>query len=106
MNQFATPGLGSLMGRRFIAGIGQLLVFFPGFLLVCGWFIRMIWLYYRMMFHEVEAHIDYAPLLWGAVLAALAWLWSWVTSFSLLREAKRNEREGQLIPTDPVPPRL
>jgi hypothetical protein len=106
MNQFATPGLGSLMGRRFIAGTGQLLLAFPGFLLVCGWFLNLMWRYYRMMFHEIDPHIHYAPLLWGAGLFGLAWLWSWVTSISLLCEARRNEREGRLIPTDPVPPRL
>ena len=37
VNQFATPGLGSLMGRRIVAGIGQLLLAFLGAALVIYW---------------------------------------------------------------------
>lgn len=106
MNQFATPGLGSLMGRRFIAGTGQLLLSFPGFLLVCGWFLNVIWKYYHMMFNDVDPHLHFAPLLWGAGLFGAAWLWCWVTSISLLREARRNEREGNLSVSSPAPPVL
>lgn len=97
MNQFATPGLGSLMGRRFVAGTGQLLLALPGFLLVCGWFGHLFWEYYRLMFHDVDPQVRMAPLLWGGGLFGLAWLWALATSFSLLREAKRNEREGSLV---------
>src|ERR1017187_7719922 len=38
LNQCATPGLGSLMAGRRVAGIGQLLLGIAGFVMVLGWF--------------------------------------------------------------------
>jgi len=90
MNQFATPGLGSLMARRFVSGAGQLAVFLAGFGLFAAWFVDEMRQFYGLMFSGGEPQIRY-PLLWaGAGLAVLAWLWALATSVSLLREAKRN----------------
>ena len=43
INQLATPGLGSLMGGRIFAGIGQLILAVAGFIMVTGWFIQLFW---------------------------------------------------------------
>src|SRR6267142_5883224 len=40
LNQFATPGLGSLMARRWFAGTGQLVLAVAGFCLLVGWFVQ------------------------------------------------------------------
>jgi len=87
------------MGRRFVAGSGQLLLAVPGFLLVCGWFLRVIWEFYQLINDSyADPKIRYQYLLLGAAIFFLSWVWAWFTSISLLREAKRNEREGRLIP--------
>jgi hypothetical protein len=91
INQFATPGLGSLMAGRPVAGIGQLLVAVAGFVLVMLYFaLRMSQLY-----NEVVNDAQPQSAVWageaGAVLFTAAWLWSLVTSLSVLREARTSE---------------
>ncbi len=96
LNQFATPGLGSLLARRFVAGAGQLGVFLVGFVLFTLWFIEEMRQFYGMMFSDAEPHVRHWLAFAGVGICAFAWLWSLVTSISLLREARRNEREGKL----------
>jgi hypothetical protein len=91
LNLFATPGLGSLLARRWVAGTGQLVVFLAGFLLFLGWFVRVMKDYYGLMFNSQEEP-DMHAYLWmleaGVVLCAIAWVWALVTSLQLLRAAK------------------
>jgi hypothetical protein len=100
INQFATPGLGSLLGRRFVAGVGQLLLAIAGFVLVVGWFIGVL--------HEMAKQLDTGgaqpgSVAWlgevGGLLFLASWLWALVTSLSLLRQARENEAQA-------VPPPL
>ena len=110
MNQFATPGLGSLMGGRIIAGIGQLALSVIGFLLVLFWFLRTMQEYYSLLDSE-SAPVSYAKFgLSGALFFAAAWLWSLLTSISLVREAKANEPKPSLTLTPPkitnAPPKM
>jgi hypothetical protein len=78
------------MGRRFIAGTGQIILASVGFCLIMLWFVSL----YRSMYQELvggapaHAHNEYGK--YGALLFLASWIWSWVTSLSLLREAKRN----------------
>jgi len=105
VNQFATPGLGSLMGRRILAGILQLTLALIGFGGFVGWFIqRMIDLYRQTdEFPSPPAH--HLPLLEPSlIIFAASWCLSWITSLQLLREAKRNEA-GKPPPGLP-PPRI
>ncbi len=95
MNLFATPGLGSLMGRRWVAGAGQLGIFVAGFVFFAIWFVEVMRSYYGQMFDGGgNTYIRHWLALTGIILCACGWLWSLVTSISLIREAKRNEREG------------
>ena|ERR1035437_173896 len=94
LNQLATPGLGSLMGRRWLAGGGQLLLSGGGFLLVMVWFGKEMIQFYGQISGNVEVHPIGRILLAGVILFALAWLWSLWTSFSLLREAARVSLES------------
>lgn len=105
MNQFATPGLGSLMGGRFIPGLGQLLLFVLGFLLFLFWFLRTMHNYYSLLSGEIEnPGPSYTRfLISGLLFCAASWLWSLLTSISLLREGKANEsKTGPAMP----PPRV
>lgn len=96
MNQFATPGLGSLMAGRIVAGAGQLGIFLVGFVLFVIWFVDVLRQYYALMFTDHDAHARNWLAIAGVSWAAVAWLWALVSSISILREGKRNEREGKL----------
>ena len=102
-NLCATPGLGSLMARRVFAGIGQLLLALAGFVLIVGW---MFELFHRVFLQQLGETVppDSSGWMWkwGLLLFGAGWLWSLVTSLSLLRQAKAD---GQVEP-QPIPPRM
>jgi len=93
MNLFATPGLGSLMAGRWLAGLGQLLLFLAGFVVFCAWAFKSLGQYYSMMFSDTPpANVGWNHTAWAGVLLCIAaWLWSLVTSISLVREASDVE---------------
>ncbi len=92
INQLGTPGLGSVMGGRIWVGIGQLTLAVAGFLMVAGWFIQLCFDAFRFLKGIAAGPL---PFPWlgpaGAITFLAAWLWSLVTSLSLLREARRND---------------
>lgn len=101
VNQFATPGLGSLMGGRIMAGIGQLLLALLGAGFVILWFVKL--LQEEVNLADIETPASYAK--WGIAGACFfiaSWLWSLLTSISMIREAKAEE------PKNPpgAPPRI
>src|SRR5579864_6726029 len=90
VNQFATPGLGSLMGGRIAAGIGQLLLAFLGAGLVIYWVFKTFAEEFNLP--DMETPISYAKWgLSGALFFIASWLWSLLTSISLMRQAKEQE---------------
>jgi 4a-hydroxytetrahydrobiopterin dehydratase len=93
-NQLGLPGLGSLMGKRWIAGSGQLVLCGAGCVLVLVWFLKIIFRYYGMMFPGQDQPTQPNSVGWigaaGGILLVVSWLWSGVTSFSLLREASKG----------------
>ena len=96
VNQFATPGLGSLMGGRIVAGTIQLLMALGGFLLFIYGMSGSI---YRVIYElpeptGIRAHLG----LEGFVLFGLSWVLAWFTSISLVRQAPRED------PYKPIPP--
>ena len=98
VNQLATPGLGSLLGRRWIAGSAQLVLAVLGFALFLVWFGRTIHDYYQLMSDQgemPESHWRWA--LMGVLFMGAAWSWAWVTSLSLLREARENARRVRAV---------
>jgi hypothetical protein len=90
LNQFATPGLGSLLARRWAAGTGQLLVACAGFLMIMSWFIRVLINYYSLIGGATPPPQPYTLAIAGAVTFAVSWFWSLATSISILREAGRS----------------
>lgn len=101
-NQLATPGLGSLMAGRRIAGTGQLLLALAGFALVTGWFVMNL----ISLYEQIEGNPQpksYAWLgEWGALIFAAAWLWSLGTSLALLRQASALDAAA----LKNIPPRI
>jgi 4a-hydroxytetrahydrobiopterin dehydratase len=94
LNLLATPGLGSLIGRRWIAGGGQLILALVGFTLFVIWFIKEMIQYYGQITGDVEVRPIGVYLESGLILFGIAWLWSAVTSFSLLRAAATASRSA------------
>ena len=100
LNQFATPGLGSLLARRWIAGSGQLLFAFAGFILLMGWLFQKMRLLYGQMFGtNLPQNAGHELGKWGAIIFMAAWFWSLVTSIQLLKCAKDNQASA-------IPPRI
>ena len=55
-NQFATPGLGSLMAGRWIAGSGQLALAVAGCVMVIVWFFKVMIQYYGQISDDAQPH--------------------------------------------------
>jgi hypothetical protein len=94
INQLATPGLGSLLAGRWVAGMGQLLLALAGFVMVVAWFAVLMVQVYR----QINGDPEPKSVAWlgeaGAITFAASWLWAWVTSLSLLRETKTSEDQA------------
>jgi hypothetical protein len=95
INQFATPGLGSLMAGRYLAGSGQLLFALAGFSLIVAWFFLVLKAAYTIMQTSGDPDPPHYLGWLGLGSFAVAWAWAWFTSLSVLREAQRTRR-GQL----------
>jgi hypothetical protein len=102
INQLATPGLGSLIARRWLAGTGQLFLSVTG----CVMVIIYIWQWDVRAYGEVTENFEPMPRGWlgglGTILFGASWLWSLATSISLLRQAKMDERKN----LENIPPKL
>lgn len=93
------------MGGRILAGLGQLLLALIGFGFVVLWFLKTIKVYYSLADEDAPdaAHVSYAKLfLAGALFFGASWLWSLLTSISLVRNAKVPEPP----PPGSIPPRI
>lgn len=107
LNLLATPGLGSLLCGRWIAGSGQLVLAVAGFVMLLVWFFRELSMYYGLMFNDEPMRLPaFTPLECGAISFAAAWLWSAATSVSLLREAAANSLASLKNSAAAPPPKL
>jgi hypothetical protein len=112
VNQFATPGLGSLMAGRWMAGIGQLLVFLTG----CGMIIMYFFQLDLHAYGEATGKFEPEPSKRlgeiGLILFVGGWFWALVTSLSLVIRAKPEEPAIPQTDSSPtanlsaVPPKL
>ena len=108
INQLAFPGLGSLLARRWVAGISQALLMLAGFILIMAFMLR----YFTALYHLAvdpqgtaeSLRAEYAPFLWarnyGLILCLLAWLWALVSSISISRA------QPPALPPDIAQPKL
>ena len=94
LDLFATPGLGSLVARRWVDGAGQLALAIAGFAIFVLWFVREMVQYYGQITGDVEVQPIGRIGVTGVFLFALSWFWSLVTSLSLLQEASKAKVES------------
>ena len=101
INQLATPGLGSWLARRRIAGAGQLALACAGFALIVVWMSQSIYSMFGQVFSDTtgSAPPDWMWK-WGWILFGASWVWALVTSVELLFQARGLEKSGK------IPPRL
>ena len=99
LNQLGTPGLGSLLAGRRVAGLGQLLLALAGFAMVVGWFVVVAINFYNQMVSDVEPKSAARLGAAGALTFGAAWLWALFTSMRILGSVPESEPSS-------VPPRL
>ncbi len=82
LNVAATPGLGSLVARRWVVGSLQILLAIVGFVLIMMWFYN----FFLAIFNDVSME-DSTHRLWqsGLVLFGTAWAWGLMTGLTKLR---------------------
>ena len=91
------------MARRVFAGIGQLLLALAGFVLIVGWMFELFRrVFLQQLGNPVPSDSSGWMGKWGLLLFGAGWVWSLVTSLSLLRQAKAD---GPVEPK-PIPPRM
>ena len=86
-----------MAGRR-VAGIGQLLLGIAGFVMVLGWFALLGVQTYNQIVNDAGTQSVASLGEAGAVTFIAAWLWSLVTSLSVLRETRANEHKSAVPP--------
>jgi len=79
-----------MAGRR-LAGLGQLVLAIAGFGMVLGWFALLAFQMYNELINDAQPKSVARLGEIGAVTFAAAWLWSLVTSLSVIREARASE---------------
>jgi hypothetical protein len=91
------------MARRVWVGTGQLLLAVAGFCLIIGWMFEYFHRFFLQQLGE-PGPPDSSGLMgkWGLIFFGASWLWSLVTSVSLLRQVRSDELAGRR----PVPPRI
>jgi hypothetical protein len=91
------------MARRVLVGTGQLLLALAGFVLLVGWIFELC---HRVFLQQLGEPVppDSSGWMWkwGLLFFGASWLWSLVTSLSLLRQAKSDEQ----VEPRPIPPRM
>ena len=81
------------MAGRLLPGMGQLLLAVAGFAMVVGWFVSVIISVYGQLSDGARSGPSGRLGEAGGVTFAAAWLWSLVTSLSILREGRANRNE-------------
>ena len=103
INQFATPGLGSIMAGRYLVGSLQLIFALAGFTLIVAWFFLLLKTAYAIMETSGEPHPPHYLGWMGLGNFAFAWCWAWFTSISVLHEAQRaHSKRWQQEASPPV----
>lgn len=99
LNILATPGLGTLIARRFISGTIQVACAVVGFLLFLGWFVQKMRLLYGQVF-GTNLPVDAGSSLgkWALIFFGSAWVWSLITSLQIFRSVPKAAALADLPP--------
>ena len=103
LNFFIFPGLGSLLAKRWLAGIGQTSLVTAGSVMLFVWLFKTLGEYYSLMSGDTQSQSSIAWIgITGGALFITAWLWSGVTGISLLQEASETNLQAMKNSTTPM----
>jgi hypothetical protein len=89
MNLLVLPGLGSFLVRRRIAGAAQAMLAAVGAGMSLWWLVLLARQWAEDGYFPIDGGDSFRLGITGALLFAVAWLWSLATSVSVLRAVKR-----------------
>lgn len=89
LNLVVFPGLGTILAKRVISGILQMMLALSGLVLACAWLYKAILVYVASIRHGSGTE----PPTWRMALIALgflmvSWVWSTASGIVLLRDAR------------------
>jgi hypothetical protein len=88
-NLLVLPGLGSLVARRRVEGLGQAVLALGGTALALYWLVSFGREWMRTEELPTDGGPDFAYGLLGVAVFAVGWLWSLVTSLLVVRAVRR-----------------
>lgn len=102
------PGWGTLKAGKVLTGIGEIVFALAGLFLLFAWIA--IWIG-RIFQSELDENLWPVPSPWlwrsGVISIVISWIWTAITCFSLMREAKAYEASLPPRLSDlPKPPKL
>jgi len=111
---FAVPGFGSLLAGRVI-GYFQIAVYLAGFGLTMVFGVQgLIWCLHNYSRLQQETDVPFESLIemWqhlklallGVALFLISTFWAWITSLSIVAQARADERKALLL--RPLPPKI
>jgi hypothetical protein len=103
INLAVLPGLGSILAGRRLAGIAQAIVSSAGAILSTWWLLLLLRQWADEGYFPADGGNDLRIGVAGVVLFGISWLWSLVTSLSVLRSitsANRSHRDTETQRTD------
>jgi 4a-hydroxytetrahydrobiopterin dehydratase len=97
LNLLVAPGLGSLLAKRWYAGLGQLAMLAVGMTMLLIWLLKILGQYYGLMFGETHTESVGWYGKTGAILFCASWIWALLTSVSIFLEAGKKRLPPELI---------
>ena len=88
MNLLVLPGLGSFLVRRRIAGAAQAMLAGIGAAMSVWWLVLLARQWTEDGYFPWDGGDDFRIGIFGALLFAVAWVWSLVTSLIVVRAAR------------------
>jgi hypothetical protein len=90
LSNLALPGLGTLVARRRVAGLLQLVISQIGFALCVLWSVLFLrdWIRQGSLPEDITPHLGLALI--GPALFFLAWIWSLASSVEILIDSRKS----------------
>jgi hypothetical protein len=94
MNLVVLPGLGSFLARRRIAGAAQAMLAGTGAGMSLWWLVLLARQWADDGYFPIDGGNDFRIGVTGVLVFAVAWVWSLVTSLSVLHAARSPKTSG------------
>ncbi len=92
MNLLVLPGLGSFLVGRRITGVAQAVLASIGAGMSAWWLILLARQWTQESYFPIDGGDDFRIGVFGVLVFAVAWVWSLVTSLTVVHEARQRVR--------------